>query len=57
MTDGEVVYGSDTATTLEPRWPNGRAVFRDVPLVSGEAYKGKSSLRRLVIEWRGAKPD
>ena len=51
------VYRSDAATKLEPGWRDGRAVFRDVPLVSGEAYERKSSLRRLVVEWRCAKPD
>ena len=51
------VYRSDTATKVEPGWRGGRAVFRDVPLVSGEAYEGKPSLRRLVIEWRCAQPD
>ena len=52
---GDSVYRSATATQVEPGWREGRAVFRDVPLVSGEAYDGKSILKRLVVEWRCAK--
>jgi hypothetical protein len=46
------VYRSDNPTKVEPGWRKGRAVFRDVPLVSGEPYRGKSSLKRLVVEWQ-----
>jgi hypothetical protein len=44
--------GRFTATQVEPGWSDGRAVFRDVPLASGAPYEGKSTLKRLVVEWR-----
>ncbi len=52
---GDSVYRSATVARVEPGWRKGRAVFRDVPLVGGEAYAGKTSLKRLVVEWRCAK--
>lgn len=52
---GSAVYSSGTATKVEPGWREGRAVFRDIPLVSGDPYRGKSSLKRLVVEWRCAR--
>ena len=51
---GSSVYGSATVTQVEPGWREGRAVFRDVPLMRGAPYEGKSTLKRLVIEWRCA---
>ena len=53
---GSAVYRSDTATKVEPGWLEGRAVFRDVPLVSGDPYEGKRRLKRLVVEWRCRRP-
>jgi hypothetical protein len=50
---GSAVY-TGTATKVELGWREGRAVFRDIPLVSGEPYRGKSILERLVVEWRCA---
>ena len=49
---GSATYGSAAAKRVEPGWREGRAVFTDVPLVSGEPYRGKSSLERLVVDWR-----
>jgi hypothetical protein len=49
---GTAVYRSDSPTKVKPGWREGRAVFRDIPLVSGDPYEGKSSLKRLVVEWR-----
>jgi hypothetical protein len=49
---GDSVYRSAKATQVEPGWSDGRAVFRDVPLASGAPYEGKSTLKRLVVEWR-----
>lgn len=48
---GSALYRSSTPTQVEPGWRRGRTVFKDVPLVSGEAYEGKSTLKHLVVEW------
>lgn len=47
-------HGSDVR--IAHRWKNGRAVLRDIPLVSGDPYEGKASLTRLVVEWHCQEP-
>ncbi len=50
----EYEHGDDVR--VKPRWKDGRAVLTDIPLVSGDPYEGKSSLKRLVVEWHCQEP-